>query len=192
VPKKPSKRGAARQARPTASADRLPLQEAFNRLRVRNEPHVACERINIALRENRLRLWCDGTLLAPGYIAANLLVVVRLEADGRPHCIIEPHGARLGFDPSRPYVWEVEGDIEATPAKDKGGKPVEYDWRVIDFEITDRFFNNHPPKPGGIGRFAQSMRDWCERQALKAPSQEHTRAHVREMISAYERWRSKK
>jgi hypothetical protein len=178
----------------------IPLQEAFDQLSARFGPDDACERINATLRAGRMLLQCNGTLLAPAYIVLNLAVVAR---DGR--CIVEPHGARLGFDPSRPRVWEVDAkgieDLlrsetlsapEAASEKDRGGTPPKYDWDVINFEIAERFFGPPGPKNINKSRFSKSLCDWYERRFGKPPSQGHMHTHVVEMLAAYERWRAKK
>ena len=46
--------------------------------------HAAAERLTTAMRTNECRLWCNGNLLSPDYIATSLVVVARTEADGRP------------------------------------------------------------------------------------------------------------
>jgi hypothetical protein len=54
----------------------LLLQEGFRRLLRHYKPHVACEKIEEALRENRLRLYCNGKLLPVDYIKTELRVVI--------------------------------------------------------------------------------------------------------------------
>jgi hypothetical protein len=93
---------------------RLSLQEGFEQLLPYNTPALVAEKFNRAWHEDRLRLFCNGKLLSPGYISSNLLAVAEQEDDGRWRCIVVPHGARLGFNPSHPYVWEMDAEgIEA-------------------------------------------------------------------------------
>ena len=91
------------------SARRLPLQEGFRRLLpFYDAPAVVGEMIEAAWRENRLRLYCNGTLLAPGYIKRALLLLVMHDADGRPQCRIGPAGP-LGWEQTD-YIWEVDAE----------------------------------------------------------------------------------
>jgi hypothetical protein len=102
---------------------RLPLQECFERLLpYYDAPDAVGEEIEAAWHERRLRLYCNGKLLSPGYIKSELRLLVEYEADGRPRCRIEPVGP-LGWasvqGPARPgekpdYSWEV--DVEGFKA----------------------------------------------------------------------------
>jgi hypothetical protein len=54
------------------------LAPAYN-----NNFHAAAVRLTTATHANECRLWCNGNLLAPDYIAKALIVVACLEKDGR-------------------------------------------------------------------------------------------------------------
>ena len=85
----------------------ISLQDGFERLRLAYDAPVACERLNVALRENRVRLYCNGRLVSPGYIAAQMRVVAELEGDGRWVVRVVPKG--LGFARTD-YVWQVDAE----------------------------------------------------------------------------------
>ena len=69
--KKPKRRKA--KAKPPATPGvRISVDEALQRPLAAYPPHVAAEMLNAALRENRVRLWCNGNLLSPNYIRTEL------------------------------------------------------------------------------------------------------------------------
>jgi hypothetical protein len=119
---------------------RIPLQDAFDRLLLHYHPAVACEEINLAVRTNRLRLYCDGTLLSLIYICSDLRVVIEQEADGRWRCRVMPAGPGLGFDPNRPYRWEVDGegadDLMQPPLPRPGRKSKDNWTTIVDNELV--------------------------------------------------------
>jgi hypothetical protein len=51
--------------------------------------HESAERLNVALRTNVCRLWCNRKLVDPSYIRTHLVVQVRTETDGRWRADIE-------------------------------------------------------------------------------------------------------
>jgi hypothetical protein len=127
---------------------RLSLQEGFERLLPCYASHVICEKFNRAWRVNQLRLFCNGKLLTPSYISSNLLAVAEQEDDGRWRCIVVPHGARLGFNPSHPYVWEVDAEgiaaLRPAPAKKRGRKAVQNWTEIVDHELLHLRYNGSP------------------------------------------------
>src|SRR6266480_2342793 len=46
--------------------------------------HDAAKDLTDWTHRNKCRLWCNGNLLPPDYIATSLMIVARIEADGRP------------------------------------------------------------------------------------------------------------
>src|SRR6516162_5571186 len=127
---------------------RLALQKGFERLFVYDvTAPIACERIETALHERRLRLFRNGELLTPSYIKTNLRVVVEQQADGRWLCTIaETRWMRvpvLEVDDSQPTqvvtvelppppVWEVDAEgLEAL----RGMRPTERWTKVVDNEL---------------------------------------------------------
>jgi hypothetical protein len=115
---------------------RISLQECFDRLLPHYKPAVACELINLAVRENRLRLYCDSTLLALSYVCSSLCIVIEQEADGRWRCRVLPAGPGLGFDPNRPYRWEVDDEGIADLLPPPSAAPTEPSQSALT-ELTD-------------------------------------------------------
>ena len=68
---------------PPRGDERISVDEALHRLLPTLNPHAAVELINIALRDNRARLFCDGVVVDPGFVRTHLVVEARLAADGR-------------------------------------------------------------------------------------------------------------
>jgi hypothetical protein len=136
---------------------RISLQKGFERLLVYDvTAPIACERIEKALHERRLRLFRNGELLTPSYIKNNLRVVVEQQADGRWLCtIVEAQATRvpiLEVDDSQPTqvvtvllppppVWEVDAEgIEAL----RGMQSTERWTKVVDDELQ-RLRNDESP-----------------------------------------------
>jgi hypothetical protein len=174
----------------TRESKRLPLQDGFDRLCEHCDPPKACKRINDALQENDLRLWCDGALLALDYIIANLVVVLRYEADGHPRCVVEPHGTRLGFDPSRPHVWEVEGIERLLPepvdktatARRKPGKMPRYNWPLeVAAELIRRLVPSNKI-PMNDAELARAMLEFCGNEFDWEPPDSEMRATIARLL----------
>jgi hypothetical protein len=114
----------------------LTLQSALERLLETYQPWHTCERIVGALHANRLRLYCEGALLSPGYIIKELRIAIEQEADGRWRWVISPAGP-LGFagdfDP-RTAAWEVDEagfkDLLPPPPK-RAGRKAAHNWTDI-------------------------------------------------------------
>jgi hypothetical protein len=78
---------------PTSGDERISVDEAFHRLLPTLKPHAAVELINIALRDNRARLFCDGVVVDPGFVRTELVVEARPATDGRWSAGIEARRA---------------------------------------------------------------------------------------------------
>jgi hypothetical protein len=102
-----------RTAKAKPPATRISIDEALQRLLSAYQPHVAAEHLNTALRENGVRLWCDGNLLSPNYIGTQLVVQASNDIDGRWRGVIVPAG---GAWEDIPYRWEMDAAEVANPA----------------------------------------------------------------------------
>jgi hypothetical protein len=60
------------------------------------------------IRRNRCRLWCNGNLLSPDYIATSLVVVARTEADSRPRADVVSSVRELWVQ--QVYKFEFDAD----------------------------------------------------------------------------------
>jgi hypothetical protein len=123
-------------------SDRISLQSALERMLETYRPWVACGRIVSALRDNRLRLYCEGTLLSPAYIQTQLHIVIEQEIDGRWRWAIRPAGMlgfAPGFDP-KAAAWEVDAagaeDLLPRPAKGRGRKSAHNWMDIVDQELV--------------------------------------------------------
>jgi hypothetical protein len=130
--------------------DRVSLQECFDRLLPYYRPWIARERLALALRENRLRLFRDGQLQDTARICSELQVVIEQEADGRWRCaILEPW-------PPGPYLIdhvEDDGERQIAVLADPPWAHVPV-WEV-DAEGVVALL---PPPPGKRGR--KSVQNW--------------------------------
>jgi hypothetical protein len=154
-----------------ATSDRISLQSALDQMLETCRPWVACARIASALHDNRLRLYCEGTLLSPAYIQTQLHLVIEQEADGRWCWDIRPArlGFAQGFDP-KTAAWEVDAagveEMLPPPAKGPGTGSV-HNWTgIVDRELRrlQRSWSKGLP----------SLEDLKAMEALYA----HVKAHV--------------
>jgi hypothetical protein len=69
--------------------------------------HAAAMRLTTAIRSNECRLWCNGCVVPPQYIATSLTVTASVEVDGRPQADIIPNHS---LDPQKTYTFEFDAD----------------------------------------------------------------------------------
>jgi hypothetical protein len=91
---------------PSRGDERISVDEALHRLLPTLNPHAAVELINIALRDNRARLFCDGVVVDPGFVRTHLIVKARFAADGRWSAGIE--ATRALNKPVESYNWQMD------------------------------------------------------------------------------------
>jgi hypothetical protein len=72
--------------------------------------HDAADRLNTGMHTNKCRLWCDGNLLLPDYIATSLIVVAKLEAHGRWRADVVSSTREAWEKPAASYVFEFKAD----------------------------------------------------------------------------------
>jgi hypothetical protein len=83
------------------------IDEAFQRfhLQEKDDPHVACEQFNQALREG-LTLWCNGNEVKPDYFASYFRVVIE-QASGGGWTAEMKTIARATMPPADQFEWTV-------------------------------------------------------------------------------------
>jgi hypothetical protein len=91
---------------------RISVDEALHRLLPTLNAHGSVELINIALRDNRARLFCDGVVVDPGFVRTHLIVEACLAVDGRWSAGIE--ATRALDKPVGSYTWQMDAkEIDA-------------------------------------------------------------------------------
>jgi hypothetical protein len=99
------KRRTAKTKPPASPGRRISIDDALRLLLTAYPPHAAAERLNAAWRDNTVRLWCNGKLLPPDFIRTELVVLARIEGDGRTRAEVVP--ARGAWE-DKPYTFEVD------------------------------------------------------------------------------------
>jgi hypothetical protein len=71
--------------------------------------HDVAQDLNEWARRNWVRLWCNGNLVPPHFIATSLLMVARHEADGRPRVDVVPTGPGVGWEkPAYNFAFDAD------------------------------------------------------------------------------------
>ena len=167
-------------ARATTSPDRpdtrISIDEALQRLLVVYPAHVAAERLNTALRENRVRLWSNDKVVRPDFIRTGLAVNAVPEADGRWRGDVAPTRA---LDDSS-YRWEVDPAGVSTllpSASRKRGPKYTDDWPI---EVA-RWLNKQVHRHGldglnNISKLAREAREFLQQQGVFVPDDDDDKA----------------
>jgi hypothetical protein len=130
ISKKKSSATAPRLVVADAAIDvEIDIDAGFQRLlRHFKDPHVAAERLNAALRTNKVKLLADGNEVHVDFIVTHLVVVARQAVNDGPWTV-EVDSTGRAFE--RPKVWSVpaakidaliENDAEPKPQR-AGGRP---------------------------------------------------------------------
>jgi hypothetical protein len=176
VARKP-KRDTAK-AKPPAGL-RISIDAALQRLLRVCSPHAAAERLNIALRANTVRLWCNGTLQPPSFIRTEIVAQARIEADGRARAEVVP--ARGAWE-DKPYRWEVDpAEVAALlPAtRNKPGPKPTGDWHVELARFLIAKARDNPDALDNIEQLVRDAREALEDSIQWAPTEDR---EIRRMI----------
>jgi hypothetical protein len=147
---------------------RISVDEAFQRLRAREEPFSACERLNAALRAGKVRLWADTAVVSPSFFNGHLYVGADVAPDGR--CTATMAMTRAVELPSE---WTVSGDdVDALLASKSGTEPKRrsggrrgYNWDPVNAVILELVFDEGPPS--NFAKFANKVRKLCEDHGME-------------------------
>jgi hypothetical protein len=136
-----AKRSKGKANAPSRRRDaRLSPTEALRLLLPAYSAHESAERLNVALRTNVCRLWCNGKLLDPSYIRTHLVVQVRTEADGRWRADIESAIREPWIDVHFDWRFSAAGVAALLPRpsdrlveepRRKPGKKAKDDWPLL-------------------------------------------------------------
>jgi hypothetical protein len=162
----------AEQQTAICDGDRIPLEEAGGMLcKAFGNSHVSRERLDKAIREGVVRLWCDVNRVSPEYFASELRVA--LAADEQ--FTVAPT-SRIGWARTD-YVWTVSRKNIAElierekPAKKQSagpvGHPKEYDYEQIRGVGKELLAIGVDSKQA---RFFERVRNACEERAIPTPS----------------------
>jgi hypothetical protein len=182
---------------PNGKTGRISVVEALEILQPAYPPPDAAVRLTQATHTNKCRLWCDGNLLAPGYIARALKIVVDVEKDGRWQGDVVSGTRGLGewWEPGQ-YRWELDAaEVKAllpqAQDKRKRGRPPKHPWSIICGEIAFRCID---PKTGRLSvpknenRLAEDiLNNWLPKQNLDSPSTGDMREAVKHICAALRR-----
>jgi hypothetical protein len=103
-------------------------------------------------RRNKCRLWCNGNVVAPHFIATSLQMVVVTEADGRPRVDVVPAGA-VGWV-QQVYKFEFDADELRTllPPAARAVKPnttpmppAPKEWNLTKRWVYDQMYKDRFP-----------------------------------------------
>jgi hypothetical protein len=153
------------------TTERVSIDQAFQLLlRDVNDPYVACEQLNAALRMGRVKLFADGAKVKPGYFARILLVVADAAPDGRWTASITQTISLAVIMPKEWTVTGIEGLLK--PPRRKPGTKPKYKWDEIKAEIARRCTgpqDERPREPDNISQVARDVADWYSEQYGDAP-----------------------
>jgi hypothetical protein len=156
------------------------IDQAFQKLLRQHEPHVACEQLNAALRAGRVKLFANGAITSPSFIAGHLLVTATASGGG---WIAEMTALRALAQPS--YVWTVSGldgllELPTDPPRRRGRK-AKWDWPTICGEIARRCHNKsgHLEVPENERELARDMLEWCREEYDAEPAESEIRDAVK-------------
>lgn len=173
----------------------LTIDEVFQQLLVKqkDEPHVACEEFNQALREKRIRLQMDGGPpdgVPPELIDTNLRVAI--EKTPGSGWTAKMTAMKALDRPVNEYKWtvlDVNSLLRTEPlsGRKRGRKP-KFDWASIKREIVQRCIDKETgrvqvPVPDKEGKLAKAMLDWCGSKFTETPSDPGMRAAVKEICA---------
>ncbi len=183
-----------RQSAPLQLSERLPIDQAVHRLAVRygnpNNPHVARDRLNQAIRTSEVTLWGrkaggDWFPLKIGFFERHLII----SADAGPegwHVYLEMQAGKVGVedfdlyvvsDPlsrelldqtGQPYEWAVSAkeieDLDEDASSTKRGPKVQFDWDLIQTEFYVGLDNDDvgPDDPINVEHRADKLMTWCD------------------------------
>jgi hypothetical protein len=186
----------AEQQTAICDGDQIPLEEAGGMLcKAFGNSHVSRERLDKAIREGVVRLWCDVNRVSPEYFAGELRVA--LAADER--FTVAPTSP-IGWARTD-YMWTVSRKNIAElikrekPVKDKYkkqsagpvGHPKEYDYDQIRSVGKDLLAIGVDRRQAG---FFERVRNDCEERRILTPSD--NRGMTRIVGELYRQARTKK
>jgi hypothetical protein len=178
-----------RKAKP--AEPRLTIDEAFQRFRaqIEDEPYVACERLNKALREG-LPLWCDGKVVEPGYFAGFFRVMIKPAPRGGWTARMETT-ATAAMPPADQFEWTVSatdiGRFEKPKSESPRRRPgpvTTHDWIAISAEIA---FRCRVKVPKSERKLADDVLQWCEDTYGKSPAESEMREAVKQVCARFRR-----
>lgn len=147
---------------------RISVDEAFQRLRAREEPFSACARLDAALRAGKVRLFADEAVVSPSFFVGHLYVAADVAPDGRCAATIAMTRAV-----ELPSEWTVSGDdVDALRASESGAEPQRrsggrrgYDWDPVIAVIIELVLDEGPPS--NFAKFATQVRNLCEEHGME-------------------------
>jgi hypothetical protein len=125
---------------------RITVDEAFQRLRQREEPATARERLNSAIRAGRVRLWANDDVVEPSWFEGYVYVTAKVAPDG--HWTAEMTMIRAVAEwPD--IVWTVPArdvetllvEWEAKTNRHPGGRPTKYNPEQILIRAFDHIYD---------------------------------------------------
>jgi hypothetical protein len=131
-------------AKPRKSAPvdaRISVDEAFQRLRRREESAAACERLNVAIRAGKVRLWANDNVVEPSWFVGHVYVAAKVAPDGR---WIAAMRMIRGVEGWKDIEWTVAGvDVDnlAKPERHPGGRRPVYVQEQILFKAFEYVFD---------------------------------------------------
>jgi hypothetical protein len=166
------------------SATTIPIDSAFQKLfQQADDPYVACEQFNKALREGRIHLWADETEVKPSFFVSHLLVVVD-EAHGSWKAALAMLRAV-----EQPREWTVSAkDIndlvksKAESPRRRPGPVNTHDWIAISAEIA---FRCRSKVPENERKFAGEIMQWCEDTYDNCPAESAVRGAVKQVCGRF-------
>jgi hypothetical protein len=113
---------------------RITVDEAFQRLRRREEPAAACERLNAAIRAGRVRLWANDSVVEPSWFVGHVYVAANAAPDGRWTAAMTMIRAVAEWPDIEWIVSSADVLKQETESKHHpGGRPPKYDAEQIRF-----------------------------------------------------------
>jgi hypothetical protein len=156
---------------------RISVTEALKILLPTYQVHDAAVQLTMATHANKCRLWCNGNLLAPDYIAKALKIVAHVEKDGRVTGDVVS-STREAWQPQQDgYRFELDtAEVKALlpkPAEWRRGPVLKHDWRAIDIEIVWRCIDQKTGKvrvPESQNKLAEDVLTWLQENGKNCPA----------------------